>query len=856
MSSSSSSSSTSSLGIGGNRMAGLATGLDTEALVKAMATSTKTRLNKQQQQLDKLSWTQEAYREVIKKISSLQDTFLTSSVKDTCIKLPSLFKQYTGTSSNSKVTVASSSSSAANSYSISSIQQLAKKAQLSTSGSGITRGAKIDLSALDGSTEYSVNVSLDGRSKDITFRTEEEFMNALKNNFGEGFTYSDGNLSYTSGDGIAHNYVVQAAKDTYKGLPSSERIEKQSAALKAIGIEGDGVSNKARGSTKLSDMNLNTDLVGDNFSFSINGESFSFGRDAKINDIINAVNESDAGVTMKFDTLSQKFTLTSNEEGSNAQINIEQTGGNLLTALGFGVGAGSVSSESLKGKGITGAEADTSDLNAFKNEKYTVTFNGKSVEVVIPNSSTSGDAHDFVDDEDMDAEGARSAGEKFAEALNQYLKNTEIGTSASFSYDKESGKFSLNGKSESDVISISSDNDDLMNALGFTQNQSNEITENSLASELIGGTGTFTVGSTQITISDTTTMGDIKSALEANGDGTVDLATGKIQINSAVTATGDNVDFVEGLFGTDYDILNDQSNFSSGAASSLSARGQNAIVTVNGTTISNASNTISVDGTSIYLGNLTDAEAAAVDETNTIDISTTRDTSKAKNAIVQFVNEYNKLIEELNETISTKRPKSSGSYYEPLTEEQEEEMSDDEIADWNEQAKIGLLYQDNSISKFLSKIRSTMLTTTESGFSLSDLGITESDNWRDRGKLIIDEEKLSFALEEHADEACELFTDTTNGLAAKVQNSIDSAISTSRVKGYGSLARLAGVEGTATATNSTISTKMTSLQEIIDALKERYQRELDRYWSKFTNLETYTAQYSSVSGMFAGGGAV
>ena len=177
-------------------------------------------------------------------------------------------------------------------------------------------------------------------------------------------------------------------------------------------------------------------------------------------------------------------------------------------------------------------------------------------------------------------------------------------------------------------------------------------------------------------------------------------------------------------------------------------------------------------------------------------------------------------------------------------------MSEDEIADWNEQAKIGLLYQDSSISKFLTKMRNTMLTTSESGFSLADLGIKESDNWRDRGKLVIDEEKLNLALEENADEVCEFFTDTTNGFAAKVQESVDSAISTSRTKGYGTLARMAGIESTATATSNTLSTKITSLQEIIDALKERYQSELDRYWEKFTRLETYTAQYSSISSMF------
>ena len=51
--------STSSL-FSGLRMGGFATGLDTESLVKAMATTSKSRLNRQQQKYDTLSWKQEA----------------------------------------------------------------------------------------------------------------------------------------------------------------------------------------------------------------------------------------------------------------------------------------------------------------------------------------------------------------------------------------------------------------------------------------------------------------------------------------------------------------------------------------------------------------------------------------------------------------------------------------------------------------------------------------------------------------------------------------------------------------------------------------------------------------------------
>lgn len=841
------------MSITGNRAGGLVTGLDTEALVKAMATNTKNRLNKQQQKLDKLSWQQTSYRDIISKFSTFKNNFFSASNSATCLKLPSLFSNFSATSNNSKITATASSSSSVSSYSISSIEQLASAAKLN-SASGITSGAKIDLSGLDGSNEYSVNVSLDGLSKDITFSTEEEFTAALESNFGAGFTYADGNLSYTSADDISHTYTIQGAKTTFKGLSSSERIAKQTEGLKAIGIEGDGASNKARLLSKLSELNLNTDLVGNNFSFDINGESFSFSKDSTIKDIINTVNDSDAGVKMSFDTLSQTFTVASKDEGANSSVSMKQTGGNLLTALGFGVSAGGVSSTSFKNDGISG-QLDTANLNSLKGATYKLSVNGVDAEVFVPTADSNGEIYNFVDDEDMSASGAKSAGEKFADALNQIVSTSKLKGEGSFAFDKTSGKLSFKGTDgSSDTVSIKSTgtekSDALVSAMNLTAD-TNEMSGSSLAKDVFGGTGTFYVGGVEIAISEPTTMEDIKQALESADVGTLNLDTGVISAKAAITASGsENEAFASKVFGEDYAVLSDSSNYPTGDTNTVSSKGQNAIVTVNGVKISNASNTISVDGTSIFIGNLTDAEAAAVSDENAITVSTTRDTSKALNAVVNFVNQYNSLIADIGKELSTTRPKSNGSYYEPLTEEQKEDMSDKEIEEWEEKAKTGLLYQDATVSSVLSKLRRALSATTSSGLSLEDIGITESTKWEDNGKLEIDEEKLKLALENNSEDITELFTDTNSGLAAKVDNVLDSAISTSRTKGYGSLTLLAGIEGTSTVKDNMISKQLESYQSIIDSLKERYQKELDRYWDRFTALESYTSKYSSVSSMF------
>ncbi len=850
MADSGSSNSTSSL-FSGMRMGGFATGLDTEALVKAMATNTKSRLNRQQQKFDSLSWKQEAYRSVMTKITSFQSTFFDIASKTNCIKRPSLFSSFSATTNNSKITAIASTSAKSGSVNLTKIDRLAKQAEISST-SALTAGAKINLDSLDGSKDYSVSVTLDGLAKDITFNSKESFMQELDKNFGAGFSYSDGNISYENGDGISHKFVIQAAKTTYSDLSSSDRIAAQTDSLNAIGIEGDGVSNKIRDNLKLSDLNLKTPLVGENFSFEINGKSFSFNKNSKISDIVNAVNDAKVGATMSFDEFSQKFSITSTETGANATVNIKQTSGNLLSAFGLDIGAGGVSTASFKKDKISALPFDDADLNSFKAASYKITINGKEAEVLVPTADTSGKVYDFVDDEDMTKDGAKSAKEKFVAALNQGIAASDIRGEASFSLNKATGEIELTPSKSGGTVSIASsgtvDSDAFLAGMGFNGNNStNAITADTKATGIFGN-GSFSVGSVDITIDDTTTLGDVKSALESAGVGSVDLDKGVIIANAPVTSS--DTAFAEKVFKTDYATLSDPATYSGLSSNSISISGQNAILTVNGTTVTSSTNSVDVNGVTINFGNLTDSEAAAISEDNPVTTTVSRDTSKAFDTIVKFVDEYNKLIDDINKEISTARPKSKGSYFDPLTEEQKEEMSDKEIEEWNKKAKTGLLYQDKDLNSFLTSVRSALNLRTADGFSLESIGITESTRWQDNGRLELDEEALRAALDENPDKISEFFTDSENGLAVKVEKVLDSAVSTSKSKGYGRLTMLAGIEGTSTETKNSISEQLKSYQEMIDNLKTRYESDLNRYWKRFTTLETYTANYNSIAGMF------
>ncbi|MGN0585905.1 MAG: flagellar filament capping protein FliD, partial [Oscillospiraceae bacterium] len=269
---------------------------------------------------------------------------------------------------------------------------------------------------------------------------------------------------------------------------------------------------------------------------------------------------------------------------------------------------------------------------------------------------------------------------------------------------------------------------------------------------------------------------------------------------------------------------------------------------VNYKTYTSASNSYTFDGTTIDIGKLGqfDAAAAGVDP---VTVTTKKDTSSIKDTVVKFIDDYNTLISDLYSEIKTARPKKDGSYYDPLTEEQEEEMDDDEIEKWNEEAKKGLLYGDNNIQNFLSSIRSAMSSSLD-GFSLSDMGITVSSDLDDYGKLIIDEDKLEASIEKYSDQISKFFTDSDNGLAAKLNGVVDKAISKT-TNNYGYLTMIAGIENTTSEQKSMLYTQISSLQKLISDLEEKYENEMERYWNQFTTLETYMNQMQSQSSIFA-----
>ncbi len=822
-----------------NRVAGLVSGLETEELVKAMTANTKNRLNSKKQKLQTLEWKQEGYRSIIDKIADFKDKYL-NILSSSSIKANAIMKKCKAESSNDKIIAATASSGAtAAKYTISKAAA-AKTASVSTTGAAADGGVKLDFSKAVSGKNYEVEVTLDGAKKTIVFaggkdeaESKANFLTAAnlafddikKNNQSFKFDGDEWLEFNGNGDGIYHTFTIGKCEEGM-GLTrdTSCKIEKAST-LGSIGFAQELKSENGK------------------YNININGTSFEFTDDTTVSEMVNKINSSDAGVKMTFNSVSQSFTLETKDTGAGQELNIYQTGGNLLNAL-----------FNMTSDEIAVSKADSAKIEYTINDKYTQKISNE-----LRNALTTGFAPDAEDLKvKLKVDGLEKEYTINIDNLKRPTADTEINATVDLI------NVTLNKTFRADGIELSYNDGSLTFS---SSNHKIEICENDLGLEtghtnekLVTGDKSymiapgvdkmeFKVGDETVTVNASTADGTkgirINDLVEAGlftirGDGTL-VATKEL------SAADDNAKALLNKYFDGKETLKP-----AGKGDSLTAFGSNSTLVLSSdggktfTTYTSATNSFKFEGTNIDLVGVKDFNAESEDDYITVD--TSKDTSAIKDIVKGFVEDYNKLLDDLYGEVNTARPKSKGAYFDPLTEEQEEDMKDEEIEKWNENAKKGLLYRDSNVTKFLSEIRGAMSTYID-GFGLYNMGVKLTDRWQDNGKLEIDEAKLESAIEANGDKIAELFTDPDKGIAARLEKVVNKAISTDTKK-YGYLTSLAGQKNTKTDTDNQIYKQIQSIKDIIDKLEEKYEDEQERYWSQFTALEKYMAQMQQQSSYF------
>lgn len=348
-----------------------------------------------------------------------------------------------------------------------------------------------------------------------------------------------------------------------------------------------------------------------------------------------------------------------------------------------------------------------------------------------------------------------------------------------------------------------------------------------------------------------TVLNDINSNTEAGVSVSFSKTTNQFVFTAKETGAGGRVEIGgelgERLFGK-VDVT-DKDHYTAGQDAKFTA-------TINGQKMefSRSSNTFDLDGMSITLNGTFEVK----DGETPVTFSSKTDTDKIIDVVKTMVEDYNAIVSEVKKAYSDMPlEKSDGSRYKPLTDEDKADMTESEIKAYEEKAKTGILFMDRDLSSLYSALRSAVAPGGSDGSFLRSIGIKTS--YEDGlTTLSLDENALREALEQNPDQVKDAFTKSkengaaSDGLMASIQKVTDRyAATTGATKGI--LIEKAGSKySPSAALNNTLLEQMKDIDKQVDKWQAKMSDKVDYYTNKFTQLEMLIAQMNSQSSSLAG----
>ncbi len=759
----------------------------------------------------------------------------------------------------------------------------------------------------DATVGNTFNITLNGVSKQITIDPKADSGNITQDAVKKALAQSIASAYGGTVDDATHNvsggYInLTFDGDSFKlsakdedgndsnGIQTSSQFTVTGMKAANIGIRP-GASSRVDSFSTLKEIVTNggTDgTAGDLYKFTINGQEFSFTGSDTLYTVMNAVNNSSAGVKMSYSSLSDTFQMEATSTGANYNISIQQTAGNLFTKL---LGK---RQETANGLSVyQNASKDKYYYNDPTTNKW-YSDSSKTTEVVIDQSTLNKVLTDTV--AAGSSAGSDALGTTKIEGNTSLLSGTMSSASFKLNVNGKDYSFNVPTKTDGSTYSVSSIistiNEGLKTQFDSTGSVANISIDASTGNLLINDgsivkfaqstvatnksdkvksaqdtdlayrLGFSVSGKTNIATASTTVdqlSETVQNALKA-ANGSITNNTVLYSPNSADTTvasllnlgfdtnanrfigTASNLSAQSTLFkSVNAAYLGTGAKASTTGADSVGTAGSDAQAKVNGTTITRSSNSFTIDGVSMELTKKTAAGSPAT-------ISTSRDSDTIVKSVKQFVDDYNTLVKALRDQTD-----SDATYrkYAPLTDAQKAEMKDSEITSWEKNAKTGLLRNDDDILSFLNDMRSALYTKpTNSNYAMYDIGIeTEeySSGSSSLGTLTFDETAFRKALSDDPQSVANLFTDKESGVASQLSSICDATAKVS-LSSPGSLVQLAGVTTKSWSTkNNDIYNQIKDIDDKITDLKAKYEDERTRYWNKFNSMEAILSNYNSQS---------
>ena len=337
------------------------------------------------------------------------------------------------------------------------------------------------------------------------------------------------------------------------------------------------------------------------------------------------------------------------------------------------------------------------------------------------------------------------------------------------------------------------------------------------------------VNNTEITVDRTTTLSSLASAMEKAGiSANYDANQGRFYLSSKNTGTADAF-----TIDADADTLNKLGLNCSTDGCKLDA--SDAEIVYNGVTYTQSTNSFSINGLTI--------DVNAVGEAQTFSVDTDVDGIYEK--VKNFVKEYNELIAEMNKLYDA----DSSRGYEPLTSEEKDAMTDEDVEKWETKIKDSLLRRDSTIGSILSSMRTTLNKSvavtnadgTTTRFALSSFGIV-TGAYTEKGLLHI-----------YGDSDDPEYADKEDKLKAAIAANPEALVKTLTTLGSEMYTYLQKAQKSIVNVRSSMTfyydkqmdDEIKDLKGNVTSLQDKLAAEQEKYYKQFSAMETALAKLQS-----------
>lgn len=791
----------------GNRnvLSGLASGMDTESMIENAVSGIKTKISGLHKKRTSLEWQQEAYRSIIDKMVAFNNKYMSYTSTTNLLSSSFFDKAMSVTPSGTNASKVTATGKSASQILLNSISQLATAARYAVSGSALVGGDGLSVSA--------------GTAVDLTKQMDVSTMTGS-------MTLNYGNKTTTINFDELEVFTGADGKPDAQKL--ADAITKKLGEQKIVTSAGDSVSASS--------------LIG----------------------------VSVEGGTIKF---------TDKKDAGN-EVSIGSASSSIQTALGIDPSAeNKPTSIVLTDANVLSRKVSTAEY--LQNKEVNFTLDKTSKKVKLPSAEeiaaykkanpTATEAQAFTGalQTKLDAAfGKLSSGESKIKVSNQDASGAtlqlkfSIAKGSSLQVSSNIGAALGMNNTETSYVNLSRKLSDLKGAGGGSlltdamalKNDDGTFKTNSDGKKLYS----FQLNGVEIGqyTEDTaleTVLKDIRSNTEADVNVSFSQTTNQFQFTSKTTGASGEVVFGGGLAEA---MFGNTKNPDGSAASGYTA-GQDAIftATINGQKmeLTRSTNNVDIDGMTITL------QGTFAEGSGDISFTTKPDADKVVGAVKSMVEDYNALVKELREQFtSTPLQNSKGKKYEPLTEEDKAGMTESAIAAYEKKAKQGQLFADRDLSALYEQLRGAISPTGTDGAALREMGLSTTYS-QGLTTISFDESKLRNMLESNPDAVKEAFTKSkdadgtsTNGLMQSLKTQMDRYASvTGATKGI--LVQKAGsTYSSLSLLKNTLQTNMSTIDAQITKWEIKMSDQIDRYTSKFTQLEKLISQMNSQSSALSG----